>query len=333
MNENEPAFFKALPQLTRESPGALTRAARESIYYWWWAFLRLSPVLWYARQSGARPLNPNICEILDMAGDLSGGNFSKWWQATGKGLFAEKVRPSKVIEISRGTVLTALPDKDYFCVQVPITIRQDTIIKQFKKLLKEHHQGRQLNLMDHSRAEFKLYSKHFNLETLANEYWVMIYRLLYKKIPIWKIGDRLQFIPNLRVRGVEAGAYSGVTPVQKLNSLAGRYYYKGRYVLHNLERKSFPNSNKPDVTSLNDGDLFAGHWQDEFLAMTNDVQMPNGQADRPSDWSQWIQREYSSDLSAEVKYRNKYDENIKAQDAQSRKRFLNFISGESDLLF
>ena len=325
MNNSNTGFFKGLQGFTRQTDELLMQDAESSVYYWWWAFMRLSPVFWYANQTGLKPVDSEVSRTLELVGELTRGSFGTWWRATGRKIFAEAKHPAKVrlIEIDQ-TDRVELYERS-MVIEVPLTISRATLQRQFKKLLAEQHEGRLLNIAASSNAKLQLHTKRFNTRTLEIEYWVLLYRLLNQDIATWRIGDRLQLAPSLRVRGVErtnVAVRQGASAFDKLHSLTGRYLYKAQYTLHHAEHGSFPNATKIKSTAKPFGEK---HDRD-YRAATGKV------VDVPSDWHAWLDKQFASDLKHEIIKRNRLDQAMRMPDGNTRRRFNAFMQGTSDLL-
>ncbi|TXH88223.1 MAG: hypothetical protein E6Q78_11505 [Rhodoferax sp.] len=325
MNRAQRHFFKGLPSFVAPNDDMEIAEARESIYYWWWAFARLSPVLWYANQTGLKPIDPAIAKVTEALGDLwRYPAFGVWWKTRGSKVFAESKRPAKVQQLDLSLLHEHPFDKDKMYVEVPLNIRQQTIVSQFKKLLAQEHEGRALNLAAHSTAHLALHTKRYRLSTIEKEYWVLLYRLLYPNIEIWRIGDRLQVAPHLKVRDT-AGA-EALKRKHALNAVTGRYYYKARFTLLNLERDSFPNFSEIHVSSRKQP--FGSEHQKAFRAATED-----GIDGKTSAWAQWLKDTYLEELHREVKRRVPHLEyNMRRPESNARHRIPAFVAGTSDLL-
>ena len=153
----------------------------------------------------------------------------------------------------------------------------------------------------------------------------MLYRLLNQDIATWRIGDRLQLAPSLRVRGVErtnVAVRQGASAFDKLHSLTGRYLYKAQYTLHHAEHGSFPNATKTKSTAKPFGEK---HDRDYRAAVGQVV-------DVPSDWHAWLDKQFASDLKHEIIKRNRLDQAMRMPDGNTRRRFNTFMQGTSDLL-
>ena len=315
-------FFKGLQGFTRGDEELLARDAEESVYRWWWEYLRLSPVLWYAKKTGLMPLQTDMAKVAGLCGDLEEDNFYRWWNSTGKQVFAEAKRPAKVTLLDLSSLHSHPFKEAAIYLEIPLTIRKETILKQVKSYLDLHHDGRDLNLAVTSEATFKLHTKRFRLRVLETSYWVLLYRMLYPEIPIWCIGDRLQIAPHRKVRLEDR--ITNPKPFAILSSLTGRYLYKARYMLSNAERDSFPNTTQ--IINKKNFKPFGTKYHSGYLAaITNNL-------DQPSEWNCWLQEKYSSLLKHEIVRRNYLGDSMRFPDAKIRRRFPDFLAGKSDLL-
>lgn len=318
-------FFKGLPSYTRASDRLEAHDAEVSVYGWWWRFLRLSPVIWFAQSRNVLPKDNQIAQVVKDFGDLKGRSFHAWWSASGRYLFAEAVRPSKVLQLDLDQMQGHQFDPDKLYLEIPLTIRKQTILKQIKTMLNEHHEGRELDLAATSSAEYALYTKRFRLRVLETEYWVLLYRLLYPEITVWRIGDRLQLAPSLKVRGVENMAHDGRnTPMSKLNSLTGRYLYKARFTLLNAERAMFPNNSAVELGDRHQP--FGMKLQTEFRRATESID------GHQSEWHQWLKTEFQTELRMKIQELNRIV-TFASMSPKDFARIKRFISGESDLLY
>ena len=325
MNSSNNVFYKGLQGFTRQTDELLLEDAESSVYYWWWAFMRLSPVFWYANQTGLKPVDLEVAKTLDLSGDLKRSNFGVWWRATGRHLFAEAKRPSKMRVLNSDQLSSVELYERSMLVEVPLTISRATLLRQFKKILADEHEGRLLNIAATSNAKLKLHTKRFNTRTLEIEYWVLLYRLLNQDIATWRIGDRLQLSPSLRVRGVERTndvVRRGASAFDKLHSLTGRYLYKAQYTLQHAEQGSFPNASK---TQANVKPFGEKHERDYRAAIGQVV-------DVPSNWHAWLEKRFFNDLKNEIIKRNRLEKALQMPNGNTRKRFDAFMQGSIDLL-
>ena len=321
-------FYKGIPGFTVSSDDLLLEAAEDSIYRWWWEFLRLSPVYWYARTTGKSIAISEIAQAYEIAGDLKLSYFGMWWERYGKYAFEEIHRPAKarIIDIDHPREHELYQQS--LIVEIPLTITRKKILKDIKEILDfVGHEVNALNVISTTNAKLKLKSKKFSLSTIENEYWVLIYRTLNPHVQLWKLGDRLQLAPSNHVRGrlpsdVASINSRGRGPFARLQSLTGRHYYKARFARLNAEYGSFPNYTK--VEAINDRLPFGGKEHKDYLAATSESESED------SAWQQYVRKEYEKSLHFEIMRRNRLDRLI-IRDSSAKERFPRFVSGEIDL--
>ena len=325
MNRSRTGFYKGNTGFRPAKVELLYEAAEHSIYQWWWEFLRLSPVLWYAQQAGVSPLVPKVAEVCQQAGDIREDRFNRWWRTRGSVLFEEARRPLQLRRVDE----QALGEHEFYppgksmLLEVPLTVTSRTLVKQFKKLLAQTHGDQRVDVLEHSNATWRLHTKRYNLVALENQFWVLVYRLLYPDIAAWRIGDRLQISPGLNVRGIAptSSLIRKSSPHARMQSTVGRFLYKAQRTLANAELGSFPNI-KP-VTGV---DMpFGPHCHTEYLVATR------GTVDEPSAWQQWLHEEFHWRLVKRIKEKNRIT-GMTAVDPKVVARLSKFIAGESDLL-
>lgn len=321
-----PNFYKGLPGFTRASEELEAHDAQDSIYYWWWRFMRISPVFWFARTTGLAIKDADVARTYELAGDLGKASFSGWWRTSGRLAFAEAKRPARVQQLD----LTSLQEHQFkseqaaIYLEVPLTIRQETIVKQFKAILKEAHAGRRLNVAQTTLAPLKLHTKRFNLVALEREYWILIYRLTNPQITLARIGDRLQISPAIKIRdqAIEVWKEKTKRPEHRLMSVTARYLMKARQTLINAERGRFPDYRKASNTQ--DYQPFGPEQHANFLARTA---TDNQEADS---YVSWLRQEFDQELQGQVKKVNRLHQSLRMPDGLAAKQWPAFYAGSSD---
>ena len=174
-------------------------------------------------------------------------------------------------------------------------------------------------------------------DVIQRMYWVKLYRELYPEITAWQIGDRLRVAPALdvvnfsetrwRYQGIESNNKS--SPVQKMQSLIGRDLYRANYLLLNIERGSFPNYDKIELSERHQP--FGMKWQTEYRQATESAK------DKKSEWHQWLEDRYGSELFRLLKEKHHF-KSLTGFDALEREkklehmkkydRFKRYVRGE-----
>ena len=322
MEQRKQRFYKGLPGFIRADDEVLARDAEETIYRWWWEYLRLSPAFWFARETGHPLLDGGMAESYELAGNLKGGNFRRWWEETGVNVFAEAKRPATVKVLDLENLIQHQFREKALYLEVPLTMRKELILKKIREELDKVHDGRNLDVTKTANAPLKLHTKRYRLRVIELEYWVLLYKLLYEDIAVWRVGDRLQIAPHLKLRGAELRLVKD--KYNQLTSLTGRHLYKARYTLTNAERKSFPNTGK--IVIPQDFMPFGEKYHRDYQAAIGEV---NGER---SVWKEWLHEEYDVTLKYEVARRNRVQDLIKLPSSKVRQRLPDFISGKSDEL-
>ena len=322
MEQRKPRFYKGLPGFSRVDDEVLARDAEETIYRWWWEYLRLSPAFWFARETGHSLVDPEMAKTYELAGDLKKGNFRRWWEETGVNVFAEAKRPAtvKVLDLEN---LNQHPFREKaLYLEVPLTMRKELILKKIREELDKVHDGRNLDVTKTANAPLKLYTKRYRLRVIELEYWVLLYKLLYEDIAVWRVGDRLQIAPHLKLRGAELRLVKD--KYNQLTSLTGRYLYKARYTLANAERKTFPNAGK--IIVPNDFMPFGEKYHRDYQVAIGEI------AGEEEVWKKWLHEEYATSLKYQIARCNRVEDQIRLPGTKIRQRLPDFISGKSDEL-
>ncbi len=295
-----------------------------SIYIWWWRFMRLSPVFWYARTYGVEIQDAKIKETFNLAGDLSESTFVLWWRKQRAIAFHEVNRFAQVKVLDIQSLHEHIFNPKALYLEIPLDMTRSKINRSINKELKKVHEGRFLDLAKTSTAKLKIYTKKFRLPTIEKEYWSYLYRLIYPKIEVWRIGDRLKVAPGLALRKIDKVILNNHYVFRKMDSLVGRYIYKARYTLQNAEYGSFPNPNK--ISNQNDFPFGIEH-QEDFLEKTT-----INKEREISEYHKWVFKNFRNDLEQHIIDINHLRDFMKFPDSPVRKRFPDFLSGKSDLL-
>jgi hypothetical protein len=278
-------------------------------------------VFWFARQEGKLPEDLQLAKVFLQAGDLLNNDFRKWWRTTGANLFVESKRPLKLRRVNETETQELYPAGKSMLVEVPLNVTTRTLVRQFRELLAKTHGDQRVDVLAHSTAQWKLFTKRYNQQALENQYWVLIYRLLYPNIAAWRIGDRLQLSPGVKLRNINTQRWTDKNnPVTRMQSVVGRYIYKAQRAVANGEIGSFPNFNpveRPEMPFGNKANLF-------YLVMTE------CKGETYSPWQQWLHEQFHDELVSRIRRKNGiYGIN---NDETKKMRFDNFVAGVSDLM-
>lgn len=314
--------YKGIPGFRRQSKEKLLKAAHDSPYYWWWRFLKLSPVFWYAQKTGLKPINSEVARTLELASDLQSPMFSSWWQKHGQYLFAEAHAYPEVRLIDVDKFAGHDLYRKSIVLEIPLNITRKKAMSEIRKHLVENKQGQIAEVLGLSSAQFKLYTKRHHPSTLENEFWVLVYKILFPEITNWKLCDRLQLAPHIDKNAIKlrltANRHRGSDPIALMQSLVGRNLYKARFARHHVERGSFPNYTKVDLKSV--ATPFGIKHHSDYLDATSETSMEY------SAWQQHLSKLYLDDLKYKILHKNRLDKHY-IENSEFKANMLNYMAG------
>jgi hypothetical protein len=313
--------YKGIPDLQKFSQEEEIRALEKSVYGEWYEFARLSPVLWCAHRYDLKIQSAALRQVASDFGNVWSGSFYSWAKLNARNLFPEQ-QPYDAIEILQPVEQRFfIPTPTKFAITVPMTIRRQTLLKQFRALLDEHHLGRKLEVLKVSHtAKYKIHTRQFRKNVLENERLVLIYRWLYPKTPMWVIADRLQLSPANKVR--DEGFHIRANKKEcfsRLNSIGGRHLYKAKRRVMNLELGSFPNATDLDEPHEMP---FGKSRHEDYVALTL-----GKKGTEKTVWRKWLEKEYFRVIERVVLDRNRVKTPMLTD-----KDVKNFLSGKTNTL-
>jgi hypothetical protein len=173
-------------------------------------------------------------------GDVRGDSFQKWWMEGGRGahLFADPQAEDSIRVMETGQ--EALDPSEAFTVSIPLYLPKKTILRRFKELLDERHQGKRGHqLAKRSKARYQVKGQP-NVPAIKQALEVYDFKLANPDLKLWEIGNaipRLQMFNKLKAND---------TPSQradKRNVLAAtvsRYLRRAESSIKNAEKGVFP---------------------------------------------------------------------------------------------
>lgn len=190
-HESEGHVLKGLPRIRHKTPEMSLEQARDSIYRWWWEYLRISKDYWMLCQTSnwtnVRTEDSNLKRVYRSFGDVHGCSFDDWWLDRGYRVFSEQERFPKVVEVARRPMERERqkPADDKIWIEVPLKLSKRTIQKQIGKLLDQYESSRLRRRLELSTADFKINPVQFGIHTLQKVHEVhVLHRELIEK-PKW----------------------------------------------------------------------------------------------------------------------------------------------------
>jgi hypothetical protein len=189
--------------------------------------------------------------------------------------------------------------------------------------------------MRYSTATFKLLKKVNSKDQLDEEFFTLLYRILYPNTRMWVIADRLQICPGHKVRNLSRR--TGERVINKkflsLEAQAGRLLYRAHYSRFFIERGEFPNYKKVD--DWHTYVPFDEVHREEFLVDTHEGK-PSNEPRSPlyqqeSKWQSWLRETHLIMLKQYVIQKNGFHKNYDVMSHEFEVKLEQFIRGRNTL--
>lgn len=212
-------------------------ASEGTVYYWWWEYLRRNTEYLKCCESGGK--GRLACLYKDF-GDVRSESFQRWWIDDGRGahLFAEPQAEDSIRVMETGQ--EALDPSLAFTVSIPLYLPKKTILRRFKELLDERHQGKRGHqLAKRSKARYQVKGQ-LNIPAIKQALEVYDFRNENPKMKLWEIGNS---IPRLQMANKLKSSDTASERADKRNVLAAtvsRYLKRAEISIKNTTLGSFP---------------------------------------------------------------------------------------------
>lgn len=133
-----------------------------SVYYYWWAFLRLNSDYMQTCEAGG---TGQCAELYADFGDVRSVNFLQWWIDIGRDLFAEPA-DDLIAVVTDADQLNS--DKNRVVLSIPVTGDMDRTLAELRKLLQPIYQKNRTNQTRKSLAKYQPHTKPV-LSSLHNQ--------------------------------------------------------------------------------------------------------------------------------------------------------------------
>jgi len=170
-------------------------AWKNSVYYWWWAYLkRNTEYLACCSRGGEGKLAGLYADF----GDVRSDDFKAWWSENERGatLFAEPIRDENIKLLTNGEQAT--DNEKMLTLTLPLYLPKGFLIKRFREILDKRHTGKVgIQYAKQSKAKYQLKGQP-NIPAL--EQALMVYDAIKEaqakgiKKPYWKIAMDLDII-------------------------------------------------------------------------------------------------------------------------------------------
>ena len=216
------------------------RRARNGWYGVWYRCLRLSEEYQHCCENNGKcrlkPLYDDFGDVLDM-------RFEQWWQQNGRYLFAERKSIPVVQSYTHHRDLETIGRlRDKIVIEVPLTLRKSTVVRQINKILKAAYEDRQVVPREQSTARRKLAKSKLRKETIDKMLDVYELRLKKPDLTLWQIGERAGIELDLMARSTDGQILSLQQERIRMGIAVSRYLKQARNLIWNATEGVFPST-------------------------------------------------------------------------------------------
>ncbi|NBY54223.1 MAG: hypothetical protein EBQ48_02490 [Betaproteobacteria bacterium] len=265
MTDDEIHVLKGLPRLRYRRPQESAMPAKDSLYRWWWEFLRLSKDYWVLTQTTANPWqlrtrDEELIRVYRRFGDVFSLSFESWWEERGYRAFRERDPFPKVTEVARlgRDRVPRNPDHDHLWLDVPLKLSQRTIQRQVSRILKAHAEQRLSDRRLLTTAEFQIQPTRLSARLLqrTHEVYCLHRELIAKpmalnrlkgikrhradyaqRADLFRIGKLLRLSPSHEGLSNEATRFANQN---RMRVAVSQLVKKAQWLIANCERGLFP---------------------------------------------------------------------------------------------
>lgn len=251
-NQPNPVQLKEIPSTLRprsngqsDEFAAEIRKAKDSWYYYWYLALKESDEYRQCcRGRGAGRLKTLYYDF----GDVVNLKFPIWWQQHGRKLFAErKPIPTVNVYTSQHDAAHIVSMRNKLLIEVPLDLRQSTVVRKINKILKEAYVGRDVQPRQKSTALRKLVPTKLRKDTVEKILELYALRDLHKSLTLWQLGEKAGIVLDLMARTTDVVDLTREEERVRMAIAVSRYLKQARNLIWNATEGVFPSVKPIDI--------------------------------------------------------------------------------------
>ncbi len=243
-----PRTLRPRPPVSRERQDELSdelRSARNTWYALWYRSLKLSEEYKHCCINNGKG---RLKSLYGDFGDVVDMRFEQWWQRIGRYLFAERKAIPSVQSYTHRRELEEITNlRDKVVIEVPLSIRKSTVVRQINKILKAAYEGRDVVPREQSTARRKLAKSKLRKETVSKMLDIYELRIRKPELTLWQLGERAGIELDLMARSTDGEQMTLQQERIRMGIAVSRYLKQARNLIWNATEGTFP-SIKPIET-------------------------------------------------------------------------------------
>lgn len=223
-------------------------AAKRSLYYLWWKFLRLSEDYWWLCRFNGKCKDATLCATYAKFGNVFDYTFEAWWIKHGEALFAFKIDPPKV-EIVNLRMIEQEMNLHYKILIAPKFLTKSEIASQVMHALKDHKPSKLPNKIKYSMSVSDTRGIKKNVLQAVYQVWCLNQVLQNAKeqgklnrptryTQYW-LGNQIGIMSNTK-RKAAIGLKAQAAYQLAVRVKVSRYLTKAQSLIGNVELGKFP---------------------------------------------------------------------------------------------
>jgi hypothetical protein len=223
------------------------REAKQTPIYWWFLTLQASDeYLLCCRNLG----KGKLANLYKDFGDVDKKSFAQWWANQGRKIFSERKRLKKVDVIDERRQLERLSiHEDRLIIEVPLTLRRQTAIRQIGKELKKAYENRvDVDIWQQSTAKRQIIKSKIRMKTvemLLNVWQIRNENLTFSN---YEIGQKAKIDLDLLARTTDGDQIDEALERRRMTIAVSRYLAQAKNLIANAEMGIFPSLQDPSKT-------------------------------------------------------------------------------------
>lgn len=236
-----PRTLRPRAPISREHADALTdelRQARSGWYGLWYRCLKLSDEYKHCCANGGKgrlkPMYGDFGDVVDM-------RFEQWWQRVGRYLFAERKAIPRVNFYTNRRDLEEITNlRDKLVIEIPLTIRKSTVVRQINKILKVAYEDRDVVPREQSTARRKLAKSKLRKETVRKMLELYELRARKPELTLWQLGEQAGIVLDFNARTTHGEMPTLQQERIRMGIAVSRYLKQARNLIWNATEGVFP---------------------------------------------------------------------------------------------